>query len=228
MIECRKEFQLALKADLNKSPEQAWLTELNLVEQDIQLALDHLEEWSTPTSVGTDIVNLLGGGQSEIYHEPLGIIAIYGAWNYPFILTLQPIVGAIAAGNCVLVKTPSPKYSKHSAETMLRLCNKYFEQDTIRFTGGGEGGEIGVGREGLAQKKGTRTLCARTTLCRASTGGAAEQGSAERRLPRRARCRARCRPIPTSAATAGQLRDPSSSPSPSPNQARTASRSSPH
>ena len=137
MIECRKEFQLALKADLNKSPEQAWLTELNLVEQDIQLALDHLEEWSTPTSVGTDIVNLLGGGQSEIYHEPLGIIAIYGAWNYPFILTLQPIVGAIAAGNCVLVKTPSPKYSKHSAETMLRLCNKYFEQDTIRFIGGG-------------------------------------------------------------------------------------------
>ena len=137
MIEKRSEFQAALKADLNKSPEQSWLTELNLVEQDIQLALDHLDEWSNPTSVNTDIVNILGGGQSEIHHEPLGVIALYGAWNYPFILTLQPLVGAIAAGNCVLVKTPSPKYSKHSAETMLRICNTYFDQDTIRFIGGG-------------------------------------------------------------------------------------------
>ena len=133
----RAVMQAALKADLNKSPEQSWLTELNLIEQDIQLALDHLDEWSTPTAVGTDIVNLLGAGQSEIHHEPLGVICIYGAWNYPFILTLQPIVGAIAAGNCVLVKTPSPKYSQHSAETMLRICNQYFDTDTIRFIGGG-------------------------------------------------------------------------------------------
>jgi aldehyde dehydrogenase (NAD+) len=137
MVAERSTFQAALKADLNKSPEQSWLTELNLIEQDIQLALDHLDEWSTPTAVSTDIVNLLGAGQSEIHHEPLGVICIYGAWNYPFILTLQPIVGAIAAGNCVLVKTPSPKYSKHSADTMLRICNKYFDTDTIRFVGGG-------------------------------------------------------------------------------------------
>jgi acyl-CoA reductase-like NAD-dependent aldehyde dehydrogenase len=137
MVTERSKMQAALKADLNKSPEQSWLTELNLVEQDIQLALDHLDEWSTPTSVSTDIVNILGAGQSEIHHEPLGVICIYGAWNYPFILTLQPIVGAIAAGNCVLVKTPSPKYSKNSAETMLRICNKYFDTDTIRFIGGG-------------------------------------------------------------------------------------------
>ena len=137
MVEKRAEMQAALKADLNKSPEQSWLTELNLVEQDIQLALDSLDEWSTPTSVDTDIVNILGYGQSEIHYDPLGIIAIYGAWNYPFILTLQPIVGAIAAGNCCLVKTPSPNYSKNSAECMLRICNQYFEQDTIRFIGGG-------------------------------------------------------------------------------------------
>jgi aldehyde dehydrogenase (NAD+) len=136
MREKRGEMCAALKADLNKSPAQAWMTELNLVEADIQMALDHLEEWMQPKAVGTDIFNLLGGGRSEIHKDPKGVVCLYGAWNYPFILTLQPLVGIIAAGNCALVKTSSPKYSKHSAECMLRLCNEYFDNDTIRFIGG--------------------------------------------------------------------------------------------
>ncbi len=136
MREKRAEMQAALQADLHKSPVQSFMTELNLVEGDIVLALDHLDEWMAPDPVATDPINLLGGGRSEIHKDPMGVCCLYGAWNYPFILTLQPLVGIIAAGNCALVKTSSPNYSRHSAECMLRVCNQYFDTDFIRFIGG--------------------------------------------------------------------------------------------
>ena len=79
MREKRGEMCAALKADLNKSPAQAWMTELNLVEADIQMALDHLDDWMAPRRVGTDIFNLLGGGRSEIHKDPKGVVCLYGA-----------------------------------------------------------------------------------------------------------------------------------------------------
>ena len=106
------------------------------MEHDIQHALDHIYEWAAPTAVGTNLVNALGLGTSEIAHEPLGVVCIHGAWNYPFILALQPMVGAIASGNCVLLKAPSPKYSKNCAEALMRLCNSYFDTSCIRVIGG--------------------------------------------------------------------------------------------
>eukprot|EP00966_Prymnesium_polylepis_P009392 216284-Prymnesium_polylepis.1 len=74
VLEARDELAQALKADLNKSPEQAYLTELNMVEKEVQNALDHLEDWCAPTAVGTDVGNMLALGRSELVAEPLGVV----------------------------------------------------------------------------------------------------------------------------------------------------------
>lgn len=136
MVKERDEFCRALKLDLNKSPQQSYLTELNLVEHDCQHALDHLEEWAAAKPVSTNMVNLMALGSSSIMPEPLGVVCIHGTWNYPMVLSLQPMVGAIAAGNCVLLKAPSPKYSKHSAEALVALCSRYLDPTCIRVIGG--------------------------------------------------------------------------------------------
>ena len=61
------------------------------------------------------VVSMTGHGRAALYSDPLGVCLIIGAWNYPLHLTLLPVVGAIAAGNAVMIKTPSPKYSPATA-----------------------------------------------------------------------------------------------------------------
>jgi len=92
----------ALKADLNKSVYEAYTTEVGMVLSEISFALKNLKKWAKPQKAKTPLVHLIS--KSYIYHEPHGIVLIMSPWNYPFMLTLAPLVGAIAAGNCVVVK----------------------------------------------------------------------------------------------------------------------------
>jgi aldehyde dehydrogenase (NAD+) len=92
----------ALFADLKKSPEEAWVTEIGLVISELNKAVRHLNNWMDPEKVGTNLLNLPSG--SKVLKEPLGVVLIIGPWNYPFNLLINPLIGAIAAGNCVVLK----------------------------------------------------------------------------------------------------------------------------
>lgn len=91
----------ALKADLHKPELEAYLTEIGVIKE-INYAIQHLKAWMKPQSARLPLEQL--PAQGKIYAEPLGVVLIIGPWNYPFQLMLSPLVGAIAAGNCALLK----------------------------------------------------------------------------------------------------------------------------
>lgn len=92
----------ALAADLGKSIEESWVTETGFVLSELRHTLKHLKGWMRPERVGTNLLNL--PSRSRIYREPLGVVLIIGPWNYPLQLLLAPLVGALAAGNCAVLK----------------------------------------------------------------------------------------------------------------------------
>ena len=98
----RAEAQAALAADFRKSPEEVDLTELYPVISEIKDALRHLPRWMRARKVPTPIG--LFGSTSTIVQEPKGVVLIISPWNYPIYLTLGPLVSALAAGNCIVLK----------------------------------------------------------------------------------------------------------------------------
>lgn len=92
----------ALYADLRKSPEEVWATELGLLLAEIKHTIRSLKKWMRPKRAGVNLVNL--PSTAKIYRDPLGVVFIIAPWNYPLQLALVPLVGAIAGGNCALVK----------------------------------------------------------------------------------------------------------------------------
>ncbi|MFA6375383.1 MAG: aldehyde dehydrogenase family protein, partial [Bacilli bacterium] len=92
----------ALKADLNKSKYEAYMTEVGIVLSEIKFMLKKITKWSKPKRVRTSITQ--APGKSVIYHEPFGTTLIISPWNYPFQLAINPLIGAIAAGNTVILK----------------------------------------------------------------------------------------------------------------------------
>ncbi|WP_349408439.1 aldehyde dehydrogenase [Pseudalkalibacillus sp. SCS-8] len=104
-----REIIQALKQDLNKSEFEAYSTEIGILYKEINFAMKHLEKWMRPERVKTPLTHL--GTKSYLYSEPYGVSLIIAPWNYPFSLQLSPLIGAIAAGNCAVLKpselTPS-------------------------------------------------------------------------------------------------------------------------
>ncbi|WP_440109404.1 aldehyde dehydrogenase [Paenibacillus sp. QZ-Y1] len=92
----------ALRTDLNKSQAEAYGSEIRIVLGELDFALEHLKEWATPRSVPTN--SAMPDGVSTIYPEPYGVALIIAPWNYPFQLAFGPLIGAIAAGNCAIIK----------------------------------------------------------------------------------------------------------------------------
>jgi aldehyde dehydrogenase (NAD+) len=122
----------ALYSDLHKSREESWVTELGLVIAEINSAMKHLKSWMRPKRVGTNLVNL--PSSSYIHHEPLGVVLIIGPWNYPFQLLMGPLVGAIAAGNKVVLK-PS-EFAPVTASLMNKMITQEFDPADILFVEG--------------------------------------------------------------------------------------------
>ena len=135
MVEGRPLLIEALASDLHKSSTEAYYTEMNLVEHEIQHMLDHLGAYMAPTAVGTDLLNI--GGSSATYPDPLGVVLVIGAWNYPVQLTMLPVVGAIAAGNSVLIKLPSDRYSAATSTALQTLITKHMDPDCVQAVEGG-------------------------------------------------------------------------------------------
>jgi aldehyde dehydrogenase (NAD+) len=127
----------ALYADLKKSPEESWVTETGFVRHEISNALRNLEEWMQPEKTGTNLVNF--PSSSFIMREPLGVVFIIAPWNYPFQLLFAPLVGAIAAGNCIVLK-PS-ELAPATAAVMKQLVEEVFPKEYILYAEG-EGAEV--------------------------------------------------------------------------------------
>lgn len=128
----------ALHSDLGKCAAEAYATEIGLVYSEIGDALKHIRRWSRPRRVPTPAMHFLSS--SRIVPEPYGIALIMSPWNYPFQLTLVPLVFALAAGNCAVVKPSdySPATSGIIAD-MLRQC--FSESYVAVFKGGREANE---------------------------------------------------------------------------------------
>ncbi|MEP6727372.1 MAG: aldehyde dehydrogenase family protein, partial [Bacteroidota bacterium] len=118
----------ALYQDLKKSPEEAYSTETGLLLAEINGAIKKLRQWMEPMRAGTDLINL--PSSSKIYRDPLGVVLIISPWNYPLQLLLVPLVGAIAGGNCAVVK-PSELAPATSA-LIEKIITETFSPDYIK------------------------------------------------------------------------------------------------
>jgi aldehyde dehydrogenase (NAD+) len=119
--------------DFGKSKFDTILTEISFVKKDIDYYIKNLSSLSKPKKVWTNIVNQLGS--SKIYSEPLGNTFVIGAWNYPYQLSLSPMVAAMAAGNTCIVK-PS-EISFHSSAAMAKIINENFPSNYLFVAEGG-------------------------------------------------------------------------------------------
>ncbi|XP_061072566.1 aldehyde dehydrogenase family 3 member A2-like [Conger conger] len=133
MTERRSDICEALKQDLNKSGFDAQLFELLGLEGEISLAVDRLAEWAKPRPVEKTLLTI--SDQVFIQPQPLGVVLIIGAWNYPWAVTLQPLIGAIAAGNAAVVK-PS-ELSEHSSRLLKELLPQYLDEEMYPVVTGG-------------------------------------------------------------------------------------------
>ena len=93
----------ALKEDLNKSEYEAYLTEITMVKTEIRTAIKKLSKWAKPARKRKDLT--IFPAKAFSVYEPYGVVLILAPWNYPFQLAMSPLIGALAAGNCVLLKT---------------------------------------------------------------------------------------------------------------------------
>lgn len=131
------EIYTALYADLKKVPEESWFTENGLLMQEINHTLSHLEEWMQPVRTRTNLVNL--PSSTRLYPSPLGVVLIIGPWNFPLQLLLIPAIGAIAAGNCVVLK-PS-EYAPATATLIEKMIRETFDEKLVQVVAG-DGAEV--------------------------------------------------------------------------------------
>lgn len=123
----------ALKRDLNKSSFESYATEIGFVLNEIKYITRHLAAWMRPKKVKTPLIHFLSS--SYIYSEPYGITLIISPWNYPFQLCIAPLAGAIAAGNCAIIK-PS-EYSPNTSEVIESIIKDNFIKSHIHVVRGG-------------------------------------------------------------------------------------------
>lgn len=127
-----KELTEALFLDLHKSAFEAFTSEIGILYEEINYAIKHLKSWMKPKKTGTPLVLQLSS--SKVYSEPLGVVLIIGPWNYPVQLVLAPLIGAISAGNCAMIK-PSAQ-SKNTSKVLAKIINETFCEKYISVVEG--------------------------------------------------------------------------------------------
>ncbi|MFC8347505.1 aldehyde dehydrogenase family protein [Streptomyces sp. NPDC057280] len=128
------ELAAALHADLGKSSTEAYRTEIDFTIREIDHTLDHLEEWLRPESAPVP-AHLGADATAWTQYDPLGVVLVIAPWNYPAQLLLAPVVGALAAGNAVVVK-PSELAPATSA-ALARLLPEFLDTETFAVVEGG-------------------------------------------------------------------------------------------
>ena len=132
IIEHENAINQALVADLKKPLVETYTSEIAIIIKEINNALHNLKKWSQPKVKAVSWQLLPAFGQ--IYPEPLGVVLIIGAWNYPVQLNILPLVGAIASGNCAIIK-PS-EFAPHTSHLLAELISKFFPSEYIAVVEG--------------------------------------------------------------------------------------------
>ncbi|WP_088810017.1 MULTISPECIES: aldehyde dehydrogenase [Listeria] len=141
--ENEKLFLEALEKDLGKSNSEAYMTEIGIIYEEISFALKHLKKWMRVEKVKTSLTHV--GSKGFIQREPYGTVLVVAPWNYPYQLALAPLIGAIAAGNTVILK-PS-ELAPHTAQVLMHVLSR-FREEIIAVVNGG----VDVTTELLDQK----------------------------------------------------------------------------
>nr|CAH7714307.1 unnamed protein product [Callosobruchus chinensis] len=128
-----EEITKCLYTDLHKSKFETIIMETDFIVNEIKYCLSHIHEWTKREKPDKIMANILDS--VYIVHDPYGVVLIMGAWNYPLQLTLLPVIGAIAAGNCVVIKPSeiSPATSKFIAD----YVPKYLDSEAVHVYEGG-------------------------------------------------------------------------------------------
>ncbi|MGX9290893.1 aldehyde dehydrogenase [Bacillus sp. A015] len=128
-----KDILQALAHDLHKSEQEAYTTEIGMVYEEINHTIKHLHKWAKPSRTKTPLTHI--GSKSMIIKEPYGSVLIIAPWNYPFQLALSPLVGAISAGNAVILK-PS-ELTPHVSQVISTMVERVFQEDHAAVVEGG-------------------------------------------------------------------------------------------
>ena len=144
IIKYEKKIYEALEKDLGKSKIESYMCEVGMVLEDLTYIIKNLKKWSKKHYVHTPIAQF----PSLSYRKPIGygVVLILSPWNYPFLLSIQPLVGAIAAGNCVVLK-PS-EFSPNTSSVMKEILSEVFEENYVSIILG----DKDVAQELLEQK----------------------------------------------------------------------------
>jgi aldehyde dehydrogenase (NAD+) len=133
ILKRESEISDALKIDLGKSAFETYTTEIGFILEEISLSVKNLTEWASVKKVKTPLS--LFPGKSTIHPEPYGVVLIISPWNYPFQLCLSPFVGAISAGNRVVIK-PS-EFAVETAKIIEKIVSAVFTEDDVAVVQGG-------------------------------------------------------------------------------------------
>jgi aldehyde dehydrogenase (NAD+) len=128
-----KEIIQTLKAELRKPELEAYSAEVGFVYEEINFIVKRLRKWVKPKRMRTPITHI--GSRSYIYPEPYGVTLIISPWNYPFQLAIAPLIGAIAAGNCAVIK-PS-EYTPNMSRLLKKMISEAFDERYITVVEGG-------------------------------------------------------------------------------------------
>ena len=123
----------ALKQDLGKSPFEGYMTEIGLVKDELRFHLKHLEQWAKDTPIHTPITHF--PSRSWTHKEPYGVVLIMSPWNYPLQLALEPLIGALSAGNCAVLK-PSA-YAPATSRALAELISSSLSPELVTVIEGG-------------------------------------------------------------------------------------------
>lgn len=130
IVEHQEEIISALNSDLGKAAFESYSTEIGIVLSEIRYVQHHLQAWSKEKRVNTPL--LFWGSRSKIHYEPRGVVLIIAPWNYPLQLALSPLIGAIAAGNCAVIK-PSAD-APETAHILHTIIDECFQDEYIAVT----------------------------------------------------------------------------------------------
>lgn len=131
--ERERAFLDALHQDLRKSDMEAWVAEVGFLQRELRHALKQIGAWMRPEKISTPLI--LQPGSAAIHREPYGVVLVIGPWNFPVLLSLSPMIGAIAAGNCVLLK-PS-ELAPAASRVIADAVTTYLDNDAVQVIEGG-------------------------------------------------------------------------------------------
>ena len=127
------QINAALQQDLGKSPSESYMCEVGMTLSELSYTLGHVDRWARRHSVLTPLAQF--HARSFTVHNPYGVVLIMSPWNYPFMLTMEPLIGALAAGNCALLK-PSA-YAPATSAVIREIVSACFPQEYVAVVEGG-------------------------------------------------------------------------------------------